>query len=155
MPTAGEYEIEFFWSDGFQPDADHQESVWWDNGSVCMVGLGDLEVSIYVEGDTKIYDRDTEDTYRRSSEFPEDLSTDKALQKASEGALPRLDWQNNSWFDIYTSDGEHLDLVTHMADEAFNTACQYLIEQFVNLCKIENNQTPQIEERKVVVLDLE
>jgi hypothetical protein len=30
-----------------------------------------------------------------------------------------------------------------------------LIEQFVNVCMIENNQMPQVEGRQVVVLDLD
>lgn len=155
MPTAGEYEIEFFWADGMVPDVEHQESVWWEKGGVCLVGLGDLEISIYVDGDTKIYDSDTRETYTSSSEFPSDLNTDSALSVAGQGALPRLEWQNNSWFDLYDSDGNHLDMVYHEADEAFDGACQYLIEEFVNLCKIENNQTPQVEGKRVVVLDLE
>ena len=154
MPTAGEYEIEFFWLDGMVPDKEHQESVWWEKGAVCKVGLGEFEITIYVDGDTKIEDRETGSIYTNSSEFPPDLTTDTDLSKASQGNYPRLDWQNNSWFDVYDSDGEHLDMVYHEADEAFDGACQYLFEQFVNLCKIENNQTPQIEERKVVVLDL-
>ena len=155
MPKAGDYEIEFFWLDGMVPDKEHQESVWWEKGAVCKVGLGDFEVTIYVDGDTKIYDSDTRETYRSSSEFPPELNTDSALSVAGQGALPRLEWQNNSWFDVYSSDGEHLDMVNHQADEAFDHACQYLIGQFVNLCMIENNQVPQVEGRQVVVLDLE
>lgn len=155
MPEAGDYEIEFFWADGQVPDAEHQESVWWEKGGVCLVGLGDLEISIYVDGDTKIYDHETKDTYRSSSEFPPDLDTDSALSVAGQGALPRLEWQNNSWFDLYDSDGNHLDMVYHEADEAFDGACEYLIREFVNLCMVENNQVPQVEGRQVVVVDLE
>jgi len=155
LPTAGEYEIEFFWLDGNTPDGDHQESVWWEKGAVCKVGLGDFEVTIYVDGDTKIEDRETGSTYTNSSEFPDDLLTDKALAEASSGNYPRLDWKNNSWFDVYSSDGEHLDMVNHQADEAFDHACQYLIEQFVNVCMIENNQMPQVEGRQIMVLDLD
>jgi hypothetical protein len=155
MPTAGEYEIEFFWLDGNTPDGEHQESVWWEKGAVCKVGLGDFEVTIYVDGDTKIEDRETGSTYTSSSEFPSEINTDKALAEASSGNYPRFEWENNSWFDIYTPDGEHLDMVNHEADEAFDQACEYLIEQFVNVCMIENNQMPQVEGRQVVVLDLE
>jgi hypothetical protein len=151
MPTAGEYEIEFFWLDGNIPDGDHQESVWWEKGAVCKVGLGDLEVTIYVDGDTKIEDRETGSTYTSSSEFPAELDTDSALSKAGQGNYPRLDWQNNSWFDIYTPDGEHLDMVNHEADEAFDQACHYLIGEFSNFCQIENNQLPEINGRKVYV----
>jgi hypothetical protein len=113
--------------------------------------LGDLEVTIYVDGDTKIEDRETGSTYTSSSEFPDDLNTDRALSEAGSGNYPRLDWQNNSWFDIYTPDGEHLDMVNHEADEAFDQACFYLIGQFSNFCQIENNQLPEINGRRVFV----
>lgn len=154
MPTAGEYEVEFLWIDG-APDPQHQDSVWWGNGAVCKVALGDLEVVIHVDGDTRIEDRETGNIYTGSGDFPADLNNDKVLSEASSGNYPRLDWQNNSWFDIYTLDGEHLDMVNHEADEAFDHACQYLFEQFVNICMIENNQEPQVDGYKVIVLDLE
>jgi len=80
--------------------------------------------------------------------------TDERLAAAI-GSDGYLDQKNNSWFDIYSSSGEHLDMVNHEADEAFDQACQYLIEQFTNLCMIENNQIPQIEGRQVMVLDLD
>lgn len=155
MPTAGDYEIEFVWLDGNVPQADMQDPVWWENGPVCKVRLDDIEVVIYKDGDTRIEDRELGETYTDSSQFPIEVSGDEALQKVSEGNYPRFDWQNNPWFDIYTPSGEHLDLVTHGADEAFDTACEYLIEQFVNICQIENNQIPQVEGRRVVVIDFE
>jgi hypothetical protein len=151
MPTAGEHEIEFDWIDGNIPDGEHQESVWWERGAVCKVRLWELEVVIYVDGDTKIEDRETGNTYTSSSEFPDDLTTDRALAEAGSGNYPRLDWQNNSWFDIYKSNGEHLDMVNHEADEAFDQACFYLIGEFSNFCQIENNQLPEINGRKVYV----
>jgi hypothetical protein len=46
-------------------------------------------------------------------------------------------------------------MVGHGADEVFDSACDYLIEQFTNLCQIENNQIPQVEGRRVVVVDFE
>ena len=155
MPEAGDYEIEFFWADGQVPDAEHQESVWWEKGGVCLDGLGDLEISIYVEGDGLFVHRVTGERYTTATELEVlGADTDKRLQEAI-GSDGYLDQENNSWFDIYSSSGEHLDMVNHEADEAFDHACQYLIEQFINLCMIENNQTPQVEGRQVVVVDLE
>jgi hypothetical protein len=151
MPTAGDYEVEFVWY-GRTPDGEHQESVWWDRGSVCYLTLGDVSVDIYVDGDTYIKDNLTHSFYSSSSEFPQDLSTDKELSEAT--LSQRLDWVNNSWFDLYAN-GEHLDDVQHEADEAFESACNYLIGEFVNLCRIENNQEPQVEGKRVVVFNFE
>ncbi len=155
MPTAGEYEIEFFWLDGNTPDGDHQESVWWEKGAVCKVRLDDLEVVIYVDGSDLFIHKVANERYTTAVELEAlGIETDQMLHEALEhdGYLVQ---ENNSWFDIYTSGGEHLDMVNHEADEAFDHACQYLIEQFVNLCMIENNQIPQIEGRQVMVLDLD
>lgn len=155
MPTAGDYEIEVVWHDGNVPDADHQDPIWWENGAVCSVRLDDLEVVIHKDGATRIEDRETGSTYTSSSEFPAEVNGDKALEEVSSGNYPRFYWENNPWFDIYTPDGEHLDMVGHGADEVFESACDYLIEQFTNLCQIENNQIPQIEGKRVVVVDFE
>jgi hypothetical protein len=155
MPTAGEYEIEFFWLDGNVPDGEHQESVWWEKGAVCKVKLDDLEVVIYVDGSDLFIHKVVDERYTTAVELEAlGIETDQMLHEALEhdGYLVQ---EHNSWFDIYTSDGEHLDMVNHEADEAFDHACQYLIEQFVNLCMIENNQIPQVEGRQVMVLDLD
>ena len=155
MPTAGEYEIEFFWIDGNIPDKEHQESVWWEKGAVCKVRLDDLEVTIYVDGDDLFVHRVVDESYTTAAELEIlGADTDERLAAAI-GSDGYLDQKNNSWFDIYSSSGEHLDMVNHEADEAFDQACQYLIEQFTNLCMIENNQIPQIEGRQVMVLDLD
>ena len=151
MPTAGEYEIEFFWLDGNTPDGDHQESVWWEKGAVCKVGLGDFEVTIYVEGDDLFTHKVVDERYTTAVELNAlGIETDKMLHEAldDDGYLIQ---QNNSWFDIYTPDGEHLDMVNHEADEAFDQACFYLIGQFSNFCQIENNQLPEINGRRVFV----
>jgi len=117
--------------------------------------LGDFEVTIYVEGDDLFTHKVVDERYTTAVELNAlGIETDKMLHEAldDDGYLIQ---QNNSWFDIYTPDGEHLDMVNHEADEAFDQACEYLIEQFVNVCMIENNQIPQVEGRQVVVLDLE
>ena len=155
MPTAGEYEIEFFWLDGNIPDKEHQESVWWEKGAVCKVRLDDLEVTIYVDGDDLFVHRVVDESYTTAAELEIlGADTDERLAAAI-GSDGYLDQKNNSWFDIYSSSGEHLDMVNHEADEAFDQACQYLIEQFTNLCMIENKQMPQVEGRQVMVLDLD
>lgn len=151
MPTAGEHEIEFDWIDGNLPDGEHQESVWWEKGAVCKVRLDDLEVVIYVDGDDLFVHKVMGEVYTTASELEIlGADTDKRLSEAtgSDGYLTR---NNNSWFDIYSSRGEHLDMVNHEADEAFDQACHYLIGEFSNFCQIENNQLPEINGRKVYV----
>ena len=152
MPTAGDYEVECVWLDGNVPDGDHQDPIWWENGLVCKVRLDDIEVNIYKDGDTRIDDLETGERYTSSSQFPESINGDKTLEEASG---KRLHWHNNPWFDIYASDGTHLDMVGHSADEVFESACDFVISEFVNLCQIENNQIPQVEGKRVVVVDFE
>lgn len=155
MPTAGDYEVEFYWIDSNTPRAELQESIWWGKGEVCKVRLDEIEVSIYVDGDDLLTHRETGERYRTASELDDlGIDTDQKLYEAI-GDNGYLDQENNSWFDVYTAQGEHLDMVHHEADEAFESACGYVIDQFVNLCQIENNQIPQIEGKKVVVVDFE
>lgn len=153
MPTAGDYEIEFVVHGSRKPDGEHQESIWYDAGTVCSVRLDDLEVEISRDGVDRIWDDKLKTEYRDYSDFPADITTDKKLQKAFD--TDRFRSENNSWFDIYTTEGEHLDMVCHSFDEAFDSACEYLISEFSNLCQIENNQLPQVEGRRVVVVDFE
>ena len=155
MPTAGDYEVEVMWADGNVPKADLQESIWWGRGLVAKVRLDEFEVCIYVDGDDKLVNIKTRDVYWNASDLEGiGIDTDQKLYEAI-GDNGFLDQQNNSWFDIYTSGGEHLDMISHEVDDAFESACDYVIEQFVNMCQIENNQMPQVEGKKVVVFDFE
>ena len=155
MPTAGDYEVEVFWLDGNVPRAELQESIWWERGLVAKVRLDDREVHIYRDGEDKLVNVKTGDVYRNASDLDGiGIDTDQKLYDAI-GDNGVLDQQNNSWFDIYTPDGEHLDMVSHEADDAFDNACDYVIAEFVNMCQIENNQIPQVEGKRVVVVDFE
>jgi hypothetical protein len=152
MPTAGDYEIEFALHGSRKPDGEHQESIWYEAGVVCTVRLDEFAVEICRDGVDRVWDDKLQREYRYCEEFPDEIKTDKDLIEAFD--TNRFHSENNSWFDIYISDGgEHLDMVTHSFDEAFDSACDYLIEQFSNMCQIENNQTPQVEGRRVVVVD--
>lgn len=155
MPTAGDYEVEFFWIDGNVPRAELQESIWWGRGLACKVRLDEFEVHIYVDGDDKLVNIKTSDVYTNASQLDDiGIDTDQKFREAI-GDNGFLDQHNNSWFDLYTPTGEHLDMVCHEADDAFEAACDYVIEQFANMCQIENNQIPQIEGKKLVVVDFE
>lgn len=151
MPTAGDYEIEFVMHHR-EPDGEHQESIWYGSGCVCTVRLDDIAVDIYVDGKDRLLDNKTGQFIYSALDMPEDIQNDRQLSDAI--ASERLDQRNNSWFDIYHN-GEHLDMVSHEFDDAFDQACEYLIAEFTNLCQVENNQVPQVEGRRVVVLDLD
>lgn len=155
MPTAGDYEVEVMWADGNVPRHDLQESIWFGRGLVCKVRLDEFEVCVYVDGDDKIRNIRNSDYYMTATDLESiGIDNDKKLVEAlsPDGFLEQI---NNSWFDLYTAEGEHLDMVSHEVDDAFEGACDYVIEQFVNMCKIENNQMPQVEGKRVVVFDFE
>jgi hypothetical protein len=155
MPTAGDYEVEVSWADGNAPTAEQQESIWWEHGLIANVRLDEFEVCIYRDGLDRVVNRETGDIYTNGAEISAIADTDKKLGELSADNGGVLEWVNNSWFDLYSPSGEHLDMVSHTADEAFEVACDYLIQEFVNMCQIENNQIPQVEGKKVVVVDFE
>ena len=61
-------------------------------------------------------------------------------------------WVNNNWFDLYIK-GEHLDQVTHTIDEAVESAKAVIAEHIVNVCFIENEGKPILQQDAILVLE--
>lgn len=55
------------------------------------------------------------------------IDTDEAMSMAIEQGL--LSFTNNSWFDLYC-EGEHLDVVCYIIDDALDSAMTYVEEQY-------------------------
>jgi len=96
-------------------------------GSVRLTKDGETAtVLIYCDGEMRAYLPKEDKVYKHSSEFVADgFDTDEKL--FSEDSF---EWAMNPWFDLYTEEGEHLDVVRHDIFEAQSDAEEVLIENF-------------------------
>jgi hypothetical protein len=104
-----------------------QDAVFYQgHGKVAQVECDGFSVDVYCDGDMRaIYDCPSEVILRSAKDFIDyGLDTDLKLQKANEEGV--LHWDMNPWFDCYTSDGEHLDIVCDTIEEAIASALFYV-----------------------------
>jgi hypothetical protein len=111
------------------------------------------EVDIYAEGNTRLDYNDGHNM--RSYSLPDDfiygdLETDEKLSAIQDDE--DYYWVNNNWFDLYIK-GEHLDQVTHTIDEAIESAKAVIAEHIVNVCFIENEGKPILQQDAILVLE--
>lgn len=102
------------------------------HGKVAQVECDGFSVDIYCDGDMRaIYECPSEIVLRSTKDFiTYGLDTDDKLTRAvDEGTLV---WDMNPWFDCYTSDGEHLDMVSHTIGEAIGGALVYVQDEREN-----------------------
>jgi hypothetical protein len=107
-----------------------QDAVFYQgHGKVAQVECDGFSVDIYCDGDMRaIYECPSEVVLRTPKDFIDHgLDTDEKLTRAvDEGTLV---WDMNPWFDCYTSDGEHIDIVTHTIKDAIVTALVYVQDE--------------------------
>ena len=97
-------------------------------GFIATVAYEGFSVDIYCDGETKIYNPNTEEWYKGGSDLIRGgFDTDSKFNKAVEDESLVVDM--NSWFDLYCY-GEHLDAVTHTLDEALLTAKNYVYQEY-------------------------
>jgi len=115
----------------YEPHPEQQDAIWYQGeGCIASVSYKGFAVDIYCDGDMRITNRETEEVYRSPSDLlSAGFDTDKQLSKATEDEI--LDWDMNSWFDMYC-EGEHLDAVTHELHEAIGMAETYLLDESKN-----------------------
>jgi hypothetical protein len=96
-------------------------------GSVKLTKDGETAtVLIYCDGEMRAYLPRTDTTYRDSIQFIEHgFDTDMKLFSEKE-----FEWDMNPWFDLYTPEGDHLDLVRHNIFEAQADAEEVLTDHF-------------------------
>ena len=97
-------------------------------GFIASVAYEGFVVDIYCDGETKIYNPETEEWYKCGTDLIlGGFDTDNRLNKAVENESLVMDM--NSWFDLYCY-GEHLDAVTHTLNEALHTAKNYVYQEY-------------------------
>ena len=138
---------------GMKPHDHRRESVFFTNGLVATVGIDGYNIDIYAEGNTRLNYANGDDI--RIFSTPDDfiygdLETDEKLSAIQDDE--DYYWVNNNWFDLYIN-GEHLDQVTHTIDEAIESAKVVVAEHIVNLCSIENEGKPILQQDAILVLE--
>ena len=97
-------------------------------GFIASVGYEGFVVDLYCDGETKIYNRSTDEYYNGGMDLiRSEFDTDDRLNRAVEDETLIVDM--NSWFDLYCY-GEHLDAVTHTLDDAVYTAKNYVYQEY-------------------------
>ena len=145
-----EYDITYH---GMKPHDQRRESVFFTNGLVATVGIDGYAIDIYAEGNTRLNYANGDDI--RIFSTPDDfiygdLETDAKLLEIQDDE--DYYWVNNNWFDLYIN-GEHLDQVTHTIDEAVESAKAVVAEHIVNVCFIENEGKPILQQDAILVLN--
>lgn len=116
-----------------------EDSAWYTYSSahnaVCTVSNGDREITVHADGEMRVIVRtgDGQDDYAIVN-YCDDweffgISNDEDIVSAHDAG--RIDWVNNSWFDLYTNDhsvGEYgwLNCVNHTLSDAIAQATAML-----------------------------
>ena len=124
-----------------QPDERSQgreDSAWYtyqsQHDAVVTVSNGEREITVYADGEMRVhFDLDGDIVVvRYCDKFPENgINNDADIFEASENG--RLEWVNNSWFDLYATDHNvgdagWLDCVHHSLTDAIEQATALLSE---------------------------
>jgi hypothetical protein len=118
-----------------KPGKNQQDAVFYtDMGNIADITLTvdglDWTIKAYCDGITRIRDHKQDSVYTRGEYLIwAGYDTDEKLSAAIEAE--ELEVINNSWFDFYTMDGEHLDYVTHEIDEMLEGA-KALLETIIS-----------------------
>ena len=144
------YEIDY----GTTPHPQRRESIFFERGWVGSVEIDGYKVDIYADGETNLQYKAGEDYYYNlctpKDFLLSDLDTDEKLEAINNDE--DYFWVNNNWFDLYIN-GDHLDQVTHTIDEAVESAKVLVAEHIVNICDIENEGKPILQQDAILVLD--
>jgi len=136
MTTDKNFHIEW----ATKPEEGKNDAVWY-YGTGCMGRAflhdenGIFSLGIYCDGETLVKiprsaeDLDDVEYVRYAGEFEAmGIRNDDDLVKINEKWADRDIWVNNSWFDLYTAEGEHIDYVTHEIPDAIDSARAVLEE---------------------------
>ena len=102
---------------------------------VATLRHGEKEIAIFCDGEMRINDYGAPEN--RTTDIQHDIrcsddlidlgfDTDEAVFEANENG--QFYWVNNSWFDLYDAEGEHLDRVSHDLQDAINEAKELINE---------------------------
>lgn len=137
------------WSQDDERSIEREDSCWYTfSGSghdlIVRVKRGDRTIEVYADGEMRFeaYKRNLEGTefvHEGTIRYFQDLSEFGVVKDSDLWGLPyasdlmpdmtgpnRFGYYyvtvNNSWFDLYSEDGEHLDCVNHELSEAISQA---------------------------------
>jgi hypothetical protein len=125
------------WEAGLPRSENQQDAMFYKDfdGWICSVMLGDFEVDVYCDGETRVKNRINDATLTCGSDLIADgFDTDEKLRLGFESG--DLVHDMNSWFDLYIK-GEHIDAVTHEIEDAIDAAIGVLQEEVENAKAIE------------------
>ena len=126
-----------------QPDErseGREDSAWYTHSAdqhdlVASVSNGERTVYIYADGEMRAHLAYDPTDWSKGHEVIRycdqwgDIKNDTDIFEASESG--RLDWVNNSWFDLYNDNdfiGYHLDSVQHTLSDAIESAHELLAD---------------------------
>lgn len=136
MRTDKNFQIEW----NCKPEEGRNDAVWYYGvgfmGKANLItDIGTFSLNIYCDGETLVKiprsaeDLDDVEYVRYAGEFEAmGIRNDDDLVKINEKWGDRDIWVNNSWFDLYTEEGEHIDYVTHKIPDTIDSARSVLME---------------------------
>lgn len=128
--------IDINWHQPDERSQGREDSAWYTYRSahdpVVTVSNGEREITVYADGEMRIHIEEDGDivVVRYCDRLPENgISNDADIFEASENG--RLEWVNNSWFDLYATDNTvgddgWLDCVHHSLTDAIEQATALL-----------------------------
>lgn len=127
--------INITWHQPDEREQGREDSAWYthcsEHDAVCTVSNGDREITIYADGEMRVL-VNGEGIIRYCDQWREHgITNDAEIFQASEDG--RIEWVNNSWFDLYATDhnvGDFgwLDCVNHSLSDAIEQATVLLSE---------------------------
>lgn len=115
--------------DAFNPATKRTDAAFFVDGDghtlIATVVTGDREVQVFADGEMRI-DVYSNDEAAQAGDLSELLGTIRTaddleqygIRTDDDIASERLVWSNNAWFDLYDSDGTHLNVVSHSIEDA-------------------------------------
>jgi hypothetical protein len=127
--------ITLTWAQPDERPEGREDPCWYTFGHghdlVVRVTRGDRTIEIYSDGemDVRVYDKPNGSTevgrIRYCEQFREyGMNNDAEVFEAHEAG--RIEWVHNPWFDLYSEDGEHLDVVCHTVTDAIAKATEVI-----------------------------
>jgi hypothetical protein len=131
--------INITWHQPDERSEGREDSAWYSHSAdhhdiVASVSNGERTVHIYADGEQRVHlaynPRDWSEGHeviRYCDQWAQyDLKSDYEIFEATESG--RLDWINNSWFDLYADDQGWADSVQHTLSDAIESAVELLTD---------------------------
>jgi hypothetical protein len=128
--------IKLEWAQPDERGQQREDACWYTFGHghdlVVQVTRGERTVTVHADGEMRVvvYDDPTDllagqEIIRYAEDWAQHkINNDAEVFQASEAG--RIEWVNNPWFDLYSEDGDHLDVVCHTLTEAIEKATKII-----------------------------